>query len=136
MTVEEVQTKLGDEDIRKILEKLDPDKMMRFLVDMIAMLGDIAVKLGEIEEENKEIPEIIRIIGTNPKLFLSKLVEQASAEEVKALVYAMLKLDELAPKMSKLFVMNPEEKKEIGRQLINLSGEIKEAYEKAKEKRR
>jgi len=136
MTAEEVQTKLGEEDIQKILEKLDPDKMMRFLVDMIAMLGDIAVKLGEIEEENKEIPEIFRVLSANPKPFLSKLVEQASAEEVKALVYAMLKLDELAPKLSRLFVMSSEEKREIGLQLINLSGEIKEAYEKAKEKRK
>lgn len=97
-------------------------------------MGDLATKLAEIEETNKEIPELIRIISSDPKPFLSKLIEQASAEEVKTLMRTMLKIDELSPRLSDLFAMSPEEKKEIGEELIRLSGEMKEAYKKAREK--
>lgn len=135
MTEEMVQTKLDAEALSKALEKLDIDRLMRFLVEMLAMLGDLSVKLGHIEEENKEVPQFLKLISLNPKLFLSKMIEKASAEEVKTLVRAMLRVDELSPKLSNLFLLTPSEKKKIGNELINLSKEIDEAYKKAREKR-
>jgi hypothetical protein len=39
--------------------------MMKFFIGLISMLGDVAVKLADIEEENKEIPEIINITPLN-----------------------------------------------------------------------
>jgi hypothetical protein len=109
------------------------DKIMRFLIDLIAMLGDTAVKLGEIEEKNSEVPEIIKVISTNPKIFLTKILEKASGEDVKTLMQALLKLDELSPKLSNLFTLKAEEKKQIGGELISLSKDIEEAYKKTRE---
>jgi hypothetical protein len=135
MTAESIQAKLTDEDIKKMLEKFDIDKMMKFLINFISMLGEIAVKFAEIEEENKEVPELIKIISTNPRPLLNQILEKASGDEVKTLMLAMIRLDELGPKLSNLFALKAEEKKQIGEELINLSKEIEQAYKKAREKR-
>ena len=129
-----VQTRLNQEALSKALEKLDIDRVMRFLIEMLAMLGDLSVKLAQIEEEHEEVPEFLKIVSSNPKLFLSKIIEKASAEEVKTLMRAMLRIDELSPKLSNLFLLKPEEKKRVGEELIKLSKEIDEAYKKAREK--
>ena len=129
-----VQTKLDREALSKVLEKLDIDRLMRFLIEMLAMLGELSVKLAEIEKEHKDIPEFMKIISANPKLFLGMIIEKASAEEVKTLMRALLRIDELSPKLSNLFNLKSEEKKKIGEELIKLSKEIGEAYKKAREK--
>lgn len=133
MVAEPIQTRLDEESVKQILSKFDMDKIMRFLIDLIAMLGDTAVKLGEIEEKNSEVPEIIKVISTNPKIFLTKILEKASGEDVKTLMQALLKLDELSPKLSNLFTLKAEEKKQIGGELISLSKDIEEAYKKTRE---
>jgi len=135
MATEPIQTKLDEESVAKILAKFDIDKMMKFFTNLISVLGEVAVKLADIEEENKEIPEIIKVISANPRLFLTRILEKASGEEVKTLITAMLKMDELSPKLSNLFLLKPEEKRKIGEELIALSKEIDEAYKKAREKR-
>lgn len=135
MTVEPYQTRLNAEAVENIVAKFDLDKMMRFIINLIAMLGDIAVKLAEIEEENKEIPELIKAISANPKLFLNQIIEKASGEEVKTLITAILKLDELSPKLTNLFILKAEEKKQIGEELINISKEIEKGYMKTREKK-
>lgn len=129
-----LQTRLDQEALSKLLETLDIDKLMRFLIEMLAMIGDLSVKLGKIEEEHKDVPEFMKVISSNPKLFLSKIIEKASAEEVKTLMRAMLRIDELSPKLSNLFLLKSEEKKKVGEELIKLSKEIDEAYKKAREK--
>lgn len=134
MAVESVQTKLTDEDVKKMLAKFDIDKMMKFLIGLIGMFGEIAVKFAEIEEVNKDMPDLIRLISTNPKPFLSQILERASGDEVKTLMVALIRLDELGPKLSNLFTLKAEEKKQIGEELITLSKEIEEAYKKAREK--
>jgi hypothetical protein len=135
MATEPIQTKLDEESVAKILAKFDIDKMMKFFIGLISVLGEVAVKLADIEEENKEIPEIIKVISANPRLFLTRILEKASGEEVKTLITAMLKMDELSTKLSNLFLLKPEEKRKIGEELITLSKEIDEGYKKAREKR-
>lgn len=130
----EVQMKLEEDGVAKALANFDMDKTMKFFVGLIEVLGEVAVKLGTMEEENQEVPELLKIMASNPKLFLNKILEKASGDEVKTLIITMLKLDELTPKLSNLFMLKPEDKKKIGIELISVSKEIEEVYKTAKQK--
>ncbi len=138
MTEEMIQKRFGTEALsktREAFEKIDFDKLMHFLVEMLAVFGELSVKLGQIEEENKDVTQLLKMINSNPKLFLSKMIEKATAEEVKTLMQAMLRFDELSPKLADLVNLTITEKKNIGNELISLSKVIDEAYKKTRKKR-
>jgi hypothetical protein len=134
---EEIQTpsEKPDEELAKILSTFDMDKTMHYFIGLLGMLGDMSSKLGELEKENSEVPTIIKFINENPRLFLNKLLEKASGDEIKALIMAMLRLDELTPKIANLFTLSAEEKISVGKEMESISQEIEVSYKKTKEKK-
>jgi len=129
-----VQVELNKVDKKKVakaLERLDVNRLMRFMIEMLDVFGNLSISLGKLEKESKETFELIRVVSSDPKSFLSKLLEKGSAEEIKTLMEALLELDSLGPKFSRLLELAPEEKISIGNKLINISNKVREAFEKS-----
>jgi archaellum component FlaC len=122
-------------EVAKALVNFDMDKTMNFFVGLMSMLGDLSVKIGELEEKNRDVPEVLKLITNDPKTFLNMLLEKSTGDEVRTLILALLKLDELSPKLANLFSLPPEEKIKIGKELQNISSEIEKAYAQSKKER-
>lgn len=139
MKVKEIKTEIHsekpDDKITKALATFDMDKTMHYFIGLLGMLGEMASKIGELEKENSEVPAIIKLINDNPRLFLNRILERASGNEVKALIMAMLRLDELTPKIANLFVLTADEKIAVGKELESISKEIEASYKLSKEKK-
>lgn len=131
MGVQVELNKVDKKKVAKALERLDVNRLMRFMIEMLDVFGNLSISLGKLEKESKETFELIRVVSSDPKSFLSKLLEKGSAEEIKTLMEALLELDSLGPKFSRLLELAPEEKISIGNKLINISNKVREAFEKS-----
>ena len=125
----------NNEEVARVIANFDMDKTMTYFVGLMSMLGELSVKIGELEEKNSELPEIIKIISNNPKAFLNMLLVKSTGDEVRTLILALLKLDELSPKLANLFSLSADEKIRMGKELQSISNEIETSYKQSKKTR-
>ena len=95
-------------------------RIMQLLGNYLEASGKLLLSIGELEKSSgKSMTELQRDL-LRPDI-LAEVVKRAPPEVSSTMFYVLLKLAALIPRFKDLSKMSPDEKVEVGKELIELS---------------
>ena len=116
-----------------IAEKIDIFSLMKVVVDLLRAYGNFAKSVGEIQQRNADAYELILEFGKAAPQILKSLAEKSPPAVLGTYVQISLRLLELQEKMNKIMQLSPEEKMELGEELVQIANSYEQVLAKIKE---